>query len=162
MIELESGIIDTVYNHYSVGLSFSMYYYLDYIDDIKSHLLAGQYYEADNYVLVNDSTGEFDESLLSSNMSIDSTRQRLISYAWDDFAYESGGFKIFDISKGQMDMIINYNQIDPYGSCFFWSLSDVYYLSPNELIYTHQLYLTKGHRYKKFHTRMTIEKTTSN
>lgn len=164
MIKLNSEIIDTISNYYSDGLGFSMYYYIDYIEEIKSHLLAGKYYEADNYVLVNDRTGEIENGLLSSNISIDSTRQRLISYAWDGFAFESGGFKIYDISKGQMDLIINYHQNNPYKDGFFWSLSDVHYLSPNELIYIHQIYPTSSSSIerKKFYARLMIEKTTSN
>jgi len=164
MIELNSGIIDTISNFYSDGLESSMYYYIDYLEEIKSHLLVGQYYESDNYVLVNDSTGEIEGGLLSSNVSIDSTRQRLISYAWDGFTYESGGFKIYDISKGQMDLIIDYHQNNPYKDGFFWSLSDVHYLSPNELIYIHQIYPTSSSsvKRKKFYARLMIEKTTSN
>ena len=163
IIKLTSGLIDTIADSYPrEGLGFSKFLYVDYLKELKSHLIAGKYYEASSYVLVSDSTGALNMETLSSNVAIDSTQQRLITYEWDGFAFHSGGFTVFDITQGKLDEIFSYRQKYPEKDGFLWSLSDVYYLSPNELIYVHQVYPIKNGRIEKFYAKMAFEKSTSN
>ncbi|MFB6319085.1 hypothetical protein [Saccharicrinis sp. FJH54] len=159
VIMLRTGKADTIRNYYPKDindLEFRSYRYADYIPEIHSHLLTGSYYEASNYVLLNDSTGEMNNQSLFANIAFDPRKQRLITYAWDDFAYASGIFRIYDISEGSLkELMIYYPESD--NKDYFWSLSNVYFILHDELLFICQMYNKKTRKRSRFYAKMIME-----
>jgi hypothetical protein len=148
LIALKTGEIDSL-KDVKPGkgyLGFSLYKYVDYLKEIHSHLIYGHYYEAEGYFLINDSTGEKMEKILSNNLCVNEKENRLITFAYDGFAYNTGGLKIYDISTGEIVELVDCYQKNPQNDGYYWGISDVHWINENEIACRMELYMLKGKR----------------
>jgi len=148
LFTLKTGEIDSLIDAKpsKAYLGFSLYNYIDYLKEIHSHLIYGHYYESEGYFLINDSTGEKVDKLLYNRLCVNEKENRLITFAYDGFAYSTGGLKIYDISAGEIVELVNCYQKNPKDDGYYWGIFDVHWINENEIACQMELLMLKGKR----------------
>lgn len=118
------------------------YIYVDYLEKLKCHIIHQAADGPGGYMLIRDSV-----IYLMNNICIDTKWTRLLTYDWTDFATGSGRFKLFDITDGNIQELLTYeNDYERRG--YFWFINDFHFINNNEGIYIHEI-LKYGSDFKK-------------
>ncbi|WP_289054120.1 cell division protein ZapB [Carboxylicivirga marina] len=160
IVRLATESLDTIKNYTprKGELAFSVYKYHGFVEPLNSFLFAGSYCDYWDLFVINKATGK--RTPLDHHIVISQDQKTLLSYIWDGWTFYSGGFKLYDISDGNLNIDVEH-RIPEYHSeklGMYWSLSDVYIIDKDNLVFKIQFYLMKSRWSGSCYANLTIKR----
>jgi hypothetical protein len=155
--KLKSCKYDTLINNPDGMMDYSCYKSWGYIKDINSFVIGNFGYEGYGLELINDEHNTKTDA--DDNFVISPDRTRLLTYKYDGWGYESGGFKLYDISDGELKREMYYSpyEISFEKQGFGWALSDVYMIDKRTFIFKNSIIKYKFNIFRELYCRLSIK-----
>lgn len=160
IITLTSGEKDTILSTHPTreNLGFEDYIYIEYLSKINSHLLFGSYSDASGCILVNGTSGIIDRKSIANCLSINESNDRLITYAYDDWAFSTGGFRIYDIKSGELIKLCSLSEGTSKRTGFYLAINNVFWYDNNQIFCMFELYHPEKGFFRRSFVKLSIIK----